>query len=283
MPPSLGAFSGSQGAVVGGGFSLAFGMGRLGCGPALVMLSLVGRILVLSVVLMFVFNGLLYLAMALVGWHPSWLELSLLFGLLHPDVWHKIAQDDPTITSWYWAWWFILWVLGLVQSCLLLLPLPVSVDSGTSARLVPRALAAALLAGSALAIPLLALADVVYFVTTDQPGVQTAKAAWAFFCVVALLAWLLSWLIWPPILLHRSRGQADAIERFVGKNIAGSAVGLALTLPWYFVVRRKFACYCTQGSFWALVLGLWSLLLIGGPLLFVLARDRRIRAGVRAG
>jgi hypothetical protein len=262
---------------------LAFGMGRLGCGPALVMLSLVGRILVLSVVLMFVFNGLLYLAMALVGWHPSWLELSLLFGLLHPDVWHKIAQDDPTITSWYWAWWFILWVLGLVQSCLLLLPLPVSVDSGTSARLVPRALAAALLAGSALAIPLLALADVVYFVTTDQPGVQTAKAAWAFFCVVALLAWLLSWLIWPPILLHRSRGQADAIERFVGKNIAGSAVGLALTLPWYFVVRRKFACYCTQGSFWALVLGLWSLLLIGGPLLFVLARDRRIRAGVRAG
>jgi hypothetical protein len=73
------------------------------------------------------------------------------------------------------------------------------------------------------------------------------------------------------------------VERFVGKNIAGSAVGLALCLPWYFVLRRKHSCYCGLGSFLALVLGLWSLLVVGGPLLFVLARDRRIRASLRAG
>jgi len=99
----------------------------------------------------------------------------------------------------------------------------------------------------------------------------------------ALAVWAVSWLIWTPILLHRSRGQADAVERFVGKNIAGSAVGLALCLPWYFVLRRKQSCFCGLGTFWALVLGLWSLLLIGGPLLVVLARDRRLRAGVREG
>lgn len=95
--------------------------------------------------------------------------------------------------------------------------------------------------------------------------------------------WMLSWLIWIPVLLHRARGQADAVEKFVGKSVAGSAVGLALCLPWYYVLRKKQSCYCSLGGFWALVLGLWSLLIVGGPLLFILARDRRLRAGVRSG
>ena len=72
------------------------------------------------------------------------------------------------------------------------------------------------------------------------------------------------------------------MEKFVGKSIAGSAVGLALCLPWYYVLRKKQACYCSLGGFWALVLGLWSLLVVGGPLLFILARDRRLRTGVRS-
>jgi hypothetical protein len=130
-----------------------------------------------------------------------------------------------------------------------------------------------------IAIPLLASVDLYYLSADADPKGFNGEP----YVVGALAVWAVSWLIWTPVLLHRSRGQADAVERFVGKNIAGSAVGLALCLPWYFVLRRKQSCFCGLGTFWALVLGLWSLLVIGGPLLFVLARDRRLRAGVREG
>jgi hypothetical protein len=157
--------------------------------------------------------------------------------------------------------------------------LPVAPSTGGKTPLGPRVIAAAFLGGLFIAIPFLASVDLYYLSSQADPkGFDSAP-----YLIGALAVWVLSWLIWTPILLHRSRGQADAVERFVGKNIAGSAVGLALCLPWYFVLRRKQSCFCSLGTFWALALGLWSLLVIGGPLLFVLARDRRIRAGVREG
>jgi hypothetical protein len=166
-----------------------------------------------------------------------------------------------------------------MQSCLLTLPLPVAAAPGAKVPLGPRVIAAAFLGGLFVAIPLFASIDLYYLSDKADPKGFSAEP----YALAVLAVWVLSWLVWTPILLHRSRGQADAVERFVGRNIAGSAVGLALTLPWYFVLRRKQSCYCGLGTFWALVLGLWSLLVIGGPLLFVLARDRRLRAGVRAG
>ncbi len=232
------------------------------------MKSLLARILLLSVLLAFIFHAVLMVVMALVGWNTDSLRLRSLTGA---DLFEASGTD--------WIWILLLWGIALLQSCLLLIPLPVTVASGEKTPLGPRVIAAAFLGGLFLAIPLFALVDLYYLSATADPKGYDAEP----YVLAVLGVWAFSWLIWTPILLHRSHGQADAIERFVGKNIAGSAVGLALTLPWYFVLRRKHACFCGLGTFWALVFGLWSLLVVGGPLLFVLARDRRLRAGVRAG
>ena len=227
------------------------------------------KVLALSVLLTFVFNALLILIGALVGWDS---------GVLAPDALSGAKLFESTGADWFWV--FLLWGLALLQSCLLLLPLPVASSPGEKVPLGPRVLAAAFLGGLFLAIPLFAAIDL--FLLSDRPADTQGYNPQPLYAAV-LVVWVLSWLIWTPVLLRRSRGQADAVERFVGKNIAGSAVGLALCLPWYFVLRRKHSCYCGLGSFLALVLGLWSLLVVGGPLLFVLARDRRIRASLRAG
>ena len=226
------------------------------------------KVLALSVLLTFVFNVLLFLIMALVGWDSSMLAMDNLTGVRL----FKSPGSD-------WLWVFFWWGFALMQSCLLLLPLPVASAPGEKVPLGPRVIAAAFLGGLFIAIPLFASIDLYYLSAKADPEAYDPQP----YAIGVLIVWALSWLIWTPLLLHRSRRQADAVERFVGKNIAGSAVGLALTLPWYFVLRRKHSCYCGLGSFLALVLGLWSLLVVGGPLLFVLARDRRLRAGVRAG
>jgi hypothetical protein len=232
------------------------------------MKSLLARILLLSVLLAFIFHAALMAVVALVGWNADSLSLRSLTGA---GLFEASGMD--------WLWILLLWGIALMQSCLLLVPLPVTVTSGEKTPLGPRVIAAACLGGLFIAIPLFASLDLFYLSATADPKGYNAEP----YMLAVLGVWGLSWLIWTPILLHRSRGQADAVERFVGKNIAGSAVGLALCLPWYFVLRRKQSCFCGLGTFWALVLGLWSLLLIGGPLLVVLARDRRIRAGVREG
>jgi hypothetical protein len=226
------------------------------------------RVLTLSVLLAFLFHFVMMVVVALVGWNTDSLTLRSLFG---------VGLFEASGSDWFWI--LLLWALALLQASLLTLPLPVSSAPGAKVPLGPRVIAAAFLGGLFIAIPLLASVDLYYLSAKADPKGYDAEP----YVLGVLAAWALSWLIWTPILLHRSRGQADAVERFVGKNIAGSAVGLALCLPWYFVLRRKQSCFCGLGTFWALVLGLWSLLVIGGPLLFVLARDRRLRAGVRAG
>ena len=232
------------------------------------MSSVFVRILALSVLLAFAFNFMMMLVVALVGWGAVTLTLKDLLGM---GVFEAKGSD--------WFWILPLWGFALLQACLLLVPLPIASSTSAKSPLGPRVIAAAFLGGLFIATPFLASVDLYYLsAKADPKGFDSAP-----YIIGALAIWVVSWLIWTPILLHRSRGQADAVERFVGKNIAGSAVGLALCLPWYFVLRRKQSCFCGLGTFWALVLGLWSLLVIGGPLLFVLARDRRIRAGVREG
>jgi len=228
----------------------------------------IAPILALSVLLAFAFNFVMMVVVALVGWDSGTLNLKDLLGA---GVFEASGKE--------WFWILLLWAFALLQSCLLLLPLPVAPSTGGKTPLGPRVIAAAFLGGLFIAIPLLASVDLYYLSAQANPKDFDSTP----YIIGALAVWVASWLIWIPILLHRSRGQADAVERLVGKNIAGSAVGLALCLPWYFVLRRKQSCFCSLGTFWALVLGLWSLLVIGGPLLFVLARDRRLRAGVREG
>ena len=223
------------------------------------------KVCLLTIPVAFLFYGLFLAFISLFAW-----ELTPLLNFSSKVLLAPRSSEEAIFTV-------VLWGLAFLQVSLLLAPLPVS--SATSAKpthLGPRILAAALLGGLPLALLLFAVVDLCVFL----PDSGVARFHLVYLQAV-LGVWVLSWLIWTPILLHRSRRDADALERFVGRSIKGSAVALALCLPWYYVLRRKQSCFCSLGTFWALVLGLWSLLIVGGPLLFVLARDRRLRATLR--
>jgi hypothetical protein len=73
------------------------------------------KVLALSVLLTFVFNALLILVAALVGWDSSLLTVNALSGA-------KLFESSGAD----WLWVFFWWGFALMQSSLLLLPLPVA-------------------------------------------------------------------------------------------------------------------------------------------------------------
>jgi hypothetical protein len=123
------------------------------------------------------------------------------------------------------------------------------------------------------------LSDALYFLPGPKESVEEIAMMSTVGCLVA---WGVSWLVWIPLLLRRSKGQPDAVERAVARALRGTAIGWALSLPWHYVVRERHPCYCATGTFLGLIFGLIGLVLVGGPLLLVFARDRRIRAALRS-
>ena len=122
------------------------------------------RVLALSVLLTFVFNALLVLVGALVGWDTSLLDVRSLTGA-------KLFESNAPGADWLWV--LLLWGLALLQSCLLLLPLPVASAPGDKVPLGPRVIAAAFLGGVFIAIPLLACVDL--FLLSPKPAETILK------------------------------------------------------------------------------------------------------------
>lgn len=230
-------------------------------------MSAVIRAFLISIPLAFVFNALFWLLASLVLWDAAFLNVKQLLGL-------EYLSFEETKEL---LWPVVVWLLAFVQALLVSVPLPVAAGPGSTSALLPRVAGAAFLGGLLFALPVFALIDVAYFLPSVDPKKFNASS-----CVVgAFGVWAVSWAVWIPVLLHRCSKEADALERFVARSVKGSAVGLALCLPWYFVLRRKQACHCALGTFIALAAGLWSLLVVGGPLLLFLSRERRLRASLR--
>ena len=164
--------------------------------------------------------------------------------------------------------------LSFAQLASLLIPLPIQPGRGEPVPILSRALLGGFLITVAIFIPLAALLDIPsYFSTAESPttiGIGTVRGV--------IAAWALSWIFFTGLLTYRSQTpDSDTIERAVKNATIGTAVGLALATPWYLVLRRKQACVCALGTFYSLLLGIWSLIVIGGPLLFILRRDRQRR------
>ena len=230
-------------------------------------MSAVIRAFLISIPLAFVFNALFWLLASLVLWDGSFLNVNRLLGFDY------LSFEDTKELLWPLA----VWLLAFIQSLLVSVPLPVSAAPASASALLPRVAGAAFLGGLLLALPVFALIDVAYFLPSVDPKKFDSSS-----CIVgAFGVWAVSWAVWIPVLLHRCSKEADALERFVARSVKGSAIGLALCLPWYLVLRRKQACHCALGTFIALAAGLWSLFVVGGPLLLFLSRERRLRATLR--
>lgn len=168
----------------------------------------------------------------------------------------------------------VLGALSLAQVGALLLPLPVEPAKGAPAPLLTRALLAGFVVACALALPVLALLDLPTFLA--KPGEPLPEIGRETVHAV-LTVWALSWLGFTALLTYRGGRQPDAIERAVRRATTGTAIGLALATPWYLALRRKQSCFCALGTFYALVLGIWSLIVVAGPFLLLARRERRRR------
>ena len=222
--------------------------------------------------LAFLFNAVMELVLSLsLGDAP---ELSdLLGGNIFRINWEHLGESTIEVVP-----MMLYWAFALLQSCVFFLPLaPKLTLSAQPAVLWPRLLGAAFCTAFLVALPLFALLDVYYFL----PGANPKEFESGAFIIGILVAWLVSWIFWTAILLRRVRTDESTLESSLLLTSKASLVGLALCLPWYLVLRRKQSCACSLGTFVALVTGLWSLLVIGGPLLLVLARDRRLRGTVK--
>lgn len=95
----------------------------------------------------------------------------------------------------------------------------------------------------------------------------------------------LAWIVFTPLLLAFGRkGRPEsALAKFAARIFLGTMIEAAAIIPLDVMVRRKFSCYCNQGTFWALTFcwGVGALAL--GPAIFLLplsSRRKRWYAGL---
>lgn len=166
-----------------------------------------------------------------------------------------------------------------------------------------RSIFISLLAGSALAM-LLSIGIVLAFaslykliytpdlfrdgsiITTVTPGPATAPAPappfdwrtdipWAIIGIV-----LAAWTFWFLVFALVGRGEwTRRFGRMYRLLIAGTILELLITIPIDVQVRRRTNCYCGEGTFFSMIIGLTAALWVFGPglaILFLIRRQQRL-------
>ena len=223
-------------------------------------LSLI-KAFIVAVPLAFVFQILFFLSWSImIGHFPQIYDMKKVFDL---------SQEGNMKV------YIIGFGFAFLQASLFLVPVIPDVSLSTQKNaLWPRVIGAAFLCSLVLAVPLFASIDILQYTTYD------ASSTTKILTRAVLGVWIISWLIWSFLIWRAAKHNVSVIERRALYGSRGSLIGLALCLPWYLVLRKKESCECSLGTFYALVAGLMSLLFVGGPLLFILARDRKLRKAV---
>lgn len=200
-------------------------------------------------------------------------------GSLLEDTIRFIGADEPR--SHWWAeaagllgMWAAVWAIPVSQ---LLLFVPIARRSPRgSPRPMRWAIAGVGLACGAMLIGgLVVVAEMSVALASGSATMGTPSILPA-----AGILLIISWCIWIPLLLHRSKGrEADALERYTALAMRGTWVELALATPVYALIRSRDSCWCAISSYWAMLAGFCALAALGGPFLVLSRRRRRWLAG----
>ena len=85
---------------------------------------------------------------------------------------------------------------------------------------------------------------------------------------------VLSWSVWTFVLWHRiniNHHNPGYLGRLSGRLFAGSIIEFLLAIPLHVMVDKKTDCYCSTGTFGALILSFMAGLWLFGPFVFLLA------------
>ncbi|MDZ4829012.1 MAG: hypothetical protein SGJ09_02290 [Phycisphaerae bacterium] len=181
------------------------------------------------------------------------------------------ALVDGDVAAWFWCA-VPPAVVTLVQ-CVFLLPLfrpPEPTDRPKSLRQSAR-LAAFIGACSAAALAWALLELASY----NQNAFD--RFGTAVFFGTPIMALLPAWFAWSWVLIRRSeRADPLGLDRMLAPLLVGTALSVAMIIPIDALIRKKKSCYCGTGSFFALCIGLASLVWFLGPCaLLALGRQRR--------
>ena len=109
----------------------------------------------------------------------------------------------------------------------------------------------------------------------DEPGQWLRGGSMVLVPFVLVPAWIAAGFGW-AVLIRRAgtARQPDGLDRMVRRIFAGTCVELAIAAPTLVVATRRDECYCSWGSWWAIVAGITSLGLLCGPAIVLLATRR---------
>jgi len=127
------------------------------------------------------------------------------------------------------------------------------------------ALFAALLSGGIIA----SIASLLHFRSEDLPD-----NAGRILIALLILCWIAWLFIFGLFLVGEWKHRYRRLYRFL---LAGTVLELAITIPIDVSVRRRTQCYCDEGTFWALCVGIVTMLWILGPGIVLLFLARRMQ------
>jgi hypothetical protein len=107
---------------------------------------------------------------------------------------------------------------------------------------------------------------------------QFSTAGWVVLTTLAvLIPWTLGTLMIRAYLRRTEPDQVPewGMTRLARWLFAGSVVELVATIPLDVMVRRRTSCYCSEGTFWSLILAATAGLAALGPMIFFLPVARR--------
>ena len=158
---------------------------------------------------------------------------------------------------------------------LLIAPVCKRWQPGEEGRSLRASIVGAAAIGSACAVGILLTAgDLLTFVLRDTGviGPNGNVLSWVIHPATLLCAWVAIGVLWAWLLsCAGSSRHPGAITRWVRWLFAGSCVEVAIAAPTYVLAIRRDTCYCSWGSWWAIVAGTTTMVLLCGPALVLLA------------
>ncbi|MCX5690642.1 MAG: hypothetical protein NTV94_12825 [Planctomycetota bacterium] len=100
-----------------------------------------------------------------------------------------------------------------------------------------------------------------------------------FIFLAGLGAIALSWIVFTPIMLaFKGSHEPDTfISKLASRLFIGTVIEVVATIPIDIMVRRRSSCHCSDGSFWALIIGLSAGFIVLGPVVVLLPLGRRFQ------
>lgn len=140
--------------------------------------------------------------------------------------------------------------------------------------------------GGACALGVLAtLWDMVglMMVAAPEDPAQALRGGNVIYPWLLVPAWLLAGGAWAWAIARAGRAHApDRLDRMVRWLVAGTCVELAIAAPTFVAAARRDTCWCSWGSWWAIVAGITTLTVLCGPALVLMATRRTRLAWMRA-